>query len=199
MARNDDAWNTGDKRAEARQRGSELSVCAFDHCAPHTPFLFSSSSSLPRPQLQMNGFQNIPRDDKLPPIPPSDHGDPDHFTPTPPPKLSAHPPPIDTDSSLAIPELGTSSFRRLATCPDHMHHCYTDPTQPMTPITPTGLQPPRSPAADGKPKKVNPLTDLVETEKIYVDLLTGVIRVSIFATASLLPSHCYTAILRSTG
>ena len=35
-----------------------------------------------------------------------------------------------------------------------------------------------SPSGDDKgKKKSNPLTDLVETEKVYVDLLTGIIRV----------------------
>jgi len=107
----------------------------------------------------MNGFaSSAARDDKLPPIPPSDHDATDDFVPPPPPPTK--PPfslgPIDTQASLNVPE--------------------ADSSLPMTPITPTGLQPPRSPAADGKPKKVNPLTDLVETEKLYVDLLTGVIR-----------------------
>ncbi|KAI0673528.1 hypothetical protein C8Q78DRAFT_969215, partial [Trametes maxima] len=35
---------------------------------------------------------------------------------------------------------------------------------------------PSSPSVDGKPKKANPLTDLIDTEKVYVELLTGVIR-----------------------
>lgn len=38
-----------------------------------------------------------------------------------------------------------------------------------------------SPSGDDKgKKKSNPLTDLVETEKVYVDLLTGIIRVRRF-------------------
>ncbi|KAF8974012.1 Dbl homology domain-containing protein [Flammula alnicola] len=42
---------------------------------------------------------------------------------------------------------------------------------PPTPTTPS------SPSApDGKHKRANPLTDLVETEKIFVDQLTGIIR-----------------------
>ncbi|KAI0788546.1 hypothetical protein C8Q75DRAFT_719820 [Abortiporus biennis] len=45
-------------------------------------------------------------------------------------------------------------------------------------MTPTGFHPsaPPSPSADGKPKKTNPLMDLIETEKVYVELLTGIIR-----------------------
>lgn len=38
---------------------------------------------------------------------------------------------------------------------------------------------PPSPGGEGKSKKkINPLTDLIETEKVYVDLLTGIMRVS---------------------
>lgn len=29
----------------------------------------------------------------------------------------------------------------------------------------------------GKPKRANPLTDLVDTEKVFVEQLTGIIRV----------------------
>ncbi|KAH8102432.1 hypothetical protein BXZ70DRAFT_1006358 [Cristinia sonorae] len=102
----------------------------------------------------MNGLHSSHnREDDPPRIPPSDRDDADE--PPPPPPVKNIPPPIDTAASLAVPEL--------------------DPTLPMTPISPS-LHPPRSPAADGKPKKVNPLTDLVETEKVYVDLLTGIIR-----------------------
>jgi hypothetical protein len=35
-----------------------------------------------------------------------------------------------------------------------------------------------NPASDARPKKSNPLIDLLETERTYVDLLTGIIRVS---------------------
>ncbi|TFK30530.1 hypothetical protein FA15DRAFT_662501 [Coprinopsis marcescibilis] len=41
---------------------------------------------------------------------------------------------------------------------------------PPTPTTPT------SPGASTKPKKANPLTDLIDTEKAYVEHLTGIIR-----------------------
>ncbi|PPQ64415.1 hypothetical protein CVT26_002122 [Gymnopilus dilepis] len=41
---------------------------------------------------------------------------------------------------------------------------------PLTPSTPT------TPAPDGKQKRPNPLTDLVDTEKVFVDQLTGIIR-----------------------
>lgn len=43
---------------------------------------------------------------------------------------------------------------------------------PTTPTTRTNLSVP-----DPKPKRVNPLTDLVDSEKTFVDQLTGIIRV----------------------
>ncbi|PPQ70771.1 hypothetical protein CVT24_001058 [Panaeolus cyanescens] len=46
------------------------------------------------------------------------------------------------------------------------------PNPPMTPMTPTSP----NPSAEPKAKKPNPLTDLVDSEKIFVDLLTGIIR-----------------------
>jgi hypothetical protein len=51
------------------------------------------------------------------------------------------------------------------------------PTTPTTPTSPFVSSAPPSPAADGKSKKSNPLIDLVETEKLYVEQLTGIIRV----------------------
>lgn len=49
----------------------------------------------------------------------------------------------------------------------------------LTPMSSAGFDPTLpSPSGDDKgKKKSNPLTDLVETEKVYVDLLTGIIRV----------------------
>lgn len=41
------------------------------------------------------------------------------------------------------------------------------PVEPQTPSTPTST----------KAKKANPLIDLIDTEKTYVDNLTGIIRV----------------------
>ena len=42
---------------------------------------------------------------------------------------------------------------------------------PLTPTSPTG------PSILDKPKRANPLTDLVDSEKTFVDQLTGIIRV----------------------
>ena len=52
----------------------------------------------------------------------------------------------------------------------------------LTPMSSAGFDPALpSPSGDDKgKKKSNPLTDLVETEKVYVDLLTGIIRVRRF-------------------
>ncbi|KAF7800025.1 hypothetical protein EIP86_011268 [Pleurotus ostreatoroseus] len=46
---------------------------------------------------------------------------------------------------------------------------------PLTPISPGNFDP-SSPSSEKSKKKANPLTDLIETEKVYVDLLTGIIR-----------------------
>lgn len=54
---------------------------------------------------------------------------------------------------------------------------------PTTPTSPNIASAPPSPSTEGKPKKSNPLIDLIETEKVYVDQLTGIIRVC--ATASI--------------
>ncbi|KAI0094766.1 hypothetical protein BDY19DRAFT_914501 [Irpex rosettiformis] len=118
----------------------------------------NSSGQMPSP---------APFKDSLPPLPPSDHFD---NTPPPPPSKGPagndhqsaqhayhRPPPIDTSATLS-PHAGIQ-------------------IAPITPISPIGLGPSPAPAVDGQPKKkTNPLTDLVETEKLYVDLLTGIIR-----------------------
>ncbi|KII93560.1 hypothetical protein PLICRDRAFT_49601 [Plicaturopsis crispa FD-325 SS-3] len=115
------------------------------------------------------GLKPLPplaRQDKLPPTPPtsSDFDDPDFSPPPLPPKIQA-----DSDSDTAqfassgplpsLPSLGAF---------DHGLNV------PLTPTSPGGSSP-TSPL-DTKPKKSNPLIDLVETEKQYVDQLTGVIR-----------------------
>lgn len=50
---------------------------------------------------------------------------------------------------------------------------------PLTPNSAVSPSVPPSPSADGRPKKSNPLLDLIDTEKLYVDLLTGIIRVRV--------------------
>lgn len=55
---------------------------------------------------------------------------------------------------------------------------------PLTPVTPMPGEMPPSPSAQSadKAKKSNPLTDLIETEKLYVEQLTGIIRVRLSFT-----------------
>ncbi|KAL1951608.1 hypothetical protein VTO73DRAFT_757 [Trametes versicolor] len=109
------------------------------------------------------------KDEKLPSIPPLDFDD--RVLPATPPKIVHDPapdvppthkplPPIDVKASLGTSDLSLGSA-------------------PLTPITPApGSLPsiPPSPSSEGRSKKANPLTDLIDTEKVYVDLLTGIIR-----------------------
>ncbi|KAI0639797.1 hypothetical protein C8Q77DRAFT_1214236 [Trametes polyzona] len=110
------------------------------------------------------------KDEKLPPAPSLDFDD--RSLPAPPPKIVHDPapdappphkplPPIDVKAAT----LGTSDLSLGSA--------------PLTPLTPApGSLPsiPPSPSSEGKPKKANPLTDLIDTEKVYVELLTGIIR-----------------------
>ncbi|KAK0465075.1 uncharacterized protein EV420DRAFT_1512742 [Desarmillaria tabescens] len=101
-------------------------------------------------------FDSAARD--LPPPPPTAHSN-SAFVPPPPPKL-----PLD-------PPAGSSH---------HQSHAFTvsasDPglSAPSTPTSPTTPVSPSYP--ESKPKRSNPLTDLVDTEKNYVEQLTGIIR-----------------------
>ncbi|KAF7339399.1 hypothetical protein MSAN_02153800 [Mycena sanguinolenta] len=84
--------------------------------------------------------------------PPSDF---DPSSPPPPPPKGFHGAPLDLLPPSA-PFLG-SNISEL----------------PMTPATPMS---PISPESEAKQKRANPLTDLIDTEKSYVDQLTGIIR-----------------------
>ena len=146
--------------------------------------------------FQMNGIAKpLPepirdiRDDKLPPPPPSDHDTFSSSVPPPPPKFLHD----DLEHSNIIPHIDTSlagslesgtvhflsprpplSIRELTPVASGLH---VPPLTPMTPIGSNHSSVPPSPSVDGRPKKTNPLTDLIDTEKTYVDLLTGIIRV----------------------
>lgn len=95
-------------------------------------------------------------------------------------------PPQDAHRSPQLTDLPSFSSREPGILlepahprPPHSLFLYR-PAQilPLTPTTPlTPLHPSFSPP-DQKPKKSNPLNDLIDTEKTYVDLLTGIIRVS---------------------
>ena len=134
------------------------------------------------------------RNDKLPLPPPSDHDLHSSFVPPPPPKIvqdlepensyHTHPPvpPINTSLSPTSPDSGAVHFL----LPGGLHFpeltivasgLHVPPLTPMTPIGSTHSSVPPSPSQDPRPRKVNPLTDLIETEKTYVEFLTGIIRV----------------------
>lgn len=85
------------------------------------------------------------------------------------------PPPKTTD------DVPTSSLRERLQLPPilAMASLALDiPSSPMTPLSPSvPSNSTESPTFPGeRPKKPSPLTDLIESEKLYVDLLTGVIR-----------------------
>ncbi|THG98382.1 hypothetical protein EW026_g3805 [Hermanssonia centrifuga] len=112
------------------------------------------------------------RDDRLPPLPPSHYDNSAtgwDVSPPPPPKHS-----LDR-------EYETSQYNtRGHNLPD-IHSSALSPhdgfdVPPITPISPVGSTPSSPSGAPRARKKVNPLTDLIETEKVYVDLLTGIIR-----------------------
>lgn len=77
-----------------------------------------------------------------------------------------NPPRLAADSTLLPPPLPPSS----GSSPDAAIRLPSTPTIPITPLSPSFSSP------DVKPKKANPLNDLIDTEKTYVDQLTGVIR-----------------------
>ncbi|KAJ6610077.1 hypothetical protein B0H10DRAFT_2294124 [Mycena sp. CBHHK59/15] len=96
-------------------------------------------------------------DAKLPPVPPDAHDHDDHGLPPPPPKTVASGPPLPLDlhssPSLLRPPMDAS----------------------LTPLSPTSPTSPDS-SIEAKQRRANPLTDLIDTEKSYVDQLTGIIR-----------------------
>ncbi|KDR85085.1 hypothetical protein GALMADRAFT_233698 [Galerina marginata CBS 339.88] len=75
--------------------------------------------------------------------------------PSPPPKPPLSAPSSPAPQSLVLPPSNSAGGLNA----------------PLTPTTPTSPYPP-----EGKPKRANPLTDLVDTEKAFVDQLTGIIR-----------------------
>ncbi|KAH9486848.1 hypothetical protein JR316_0000913 [Psilocybe cubensis] len=109
-----------------------------------------------QPDPAFNSRAPSPLDAKLPPPPPADIDEP--LAPPPPAKQDTLPslPPIQAPQALTLPPLGSLGAGLNA---------------PLTPTTPTSPS-----ATDGKSKRANPLTDLVDTEKAFVDQLTGIIR-----------------------
>ncbi|TFK77011.1 hypothetical protein BDN72DRAFT_830181 [Pluteus cervinus] len=102
--------------------------------------------------LSVDNFQEKPlpvltRDESLPPLPPAASSSLNASLPP----LPNHPSPLSFSSNIPLSDLGI-------------------PPTPTTPLTPSASQ------QDGRPKKSNPLTDLIDTERAYVDHLAGVIR-----------------------
>ncbi|KAI0051674.1 hypothetical protein FA95DRAFT_1586995 [Auriscalpium vulgare] len=100
--------------------------------------------------------------DKLPPPPPQDAQSPSFAPPQPPPKLN-HP----GDTAPPSPDLPLlpSDAPPLATLSPNHNALPPTPNSPLSTFS-----------ADSRVKRSNPLIDLIETEKVYVDQLTGIIR-----------------------
>lgn len=124
----------------------------------------------------------VTRDDPLPPIP---HEPTDTLSvPPPPPKVFLLPPSFDRRISFSLSLLQLLPHPSMQVCTFLHPDCYHsfDAVAPLVltiPLTPTTPLSPNTPLNnENKPKKANPLNDLIDTEKQYVDQLTGVIRVS---------------------
>ena len=132
---------------------------------------------------QSNKALPLPLKDTLPPAPPQDH--PHSLSPPPhlPPKSNPHydssslsngsrPPPTPIHIPAPDDFLGQSdALRSFSTAVSHTACFPLDPnTGPGTPASPA--------SSDIRVKRTNPLVDLMDTEKLYVEQLTGVIRVS---------------------
>ncbi|THH18413.1 hypothetical protein EW146_g2567 [Bondarzewia mesenterica] len=106
-----------------------------------------------------------PGANKLPPPPPDDQFSSSYAPPQPPPKFN-----FDSEQSSSPaglrPQFIDTSFSADSLTPGPNHALPPTPTSPASSIS----------SADGRVKKSNPLIDLIETEKTYVDQLTGVIR-----------------------
>ncbi|TFK57175.1 hypothetical protein OE88DRAFT_1650792 [Heliocybe sulcata] len=112
------------------------------------------------------------RDEKLPPLPPQTTELP---LPSPPPKI------LQNDGELDPAEKQARGLRPAPIATPAYGDTSLGPGSsqlPLTPISPSGSvsSGPSSPGGAGKSKRANPLVDLIETEKLYVDQLAGIIR-----------------------
>ena len=71
---------------------------------------------------------------------------------------------------MSMPASSDAGQSTLTKAISSQHHT-TDFKGPLTPTSPA------SPTVPNKSKRANPLTDLVDSEKIFVEQLTGIIRV----------------------
>ncbi|KAJ3719826.1 hypothetical protein C8R42DRAFT_671889 [Lentinula raphanica] len=85
------------------------------------------------------------------------------------------PPPDDFEQTLTPPRTPFKSSDSPASRPLQLGAlpAFEPLSLPSTPITPLS---PNSPSDGTKPKKANPLNDLIDTERAYVDQLTAIIR-----------------------
>jgi len=120
-----------------------------------------------------------PVKESLPPIPPQDHPHLFSSPPHPPPKSNPHyepslsnglrPAPIDIPSADEFLGQGDALrsflYRRFSSCllPSELNAGSGTPTSPAS--------------SEIRAKRTNPLVDLIDTEKLYVEQLTAIIRV----------------------
>ncbi len=136
--------------------------------------LVSKDDDLPKPPL------SSPSRDELP-LPP----------PPLPPKINCDIPEGEeipsTHSASAARSAPTSPFRETLSIPE----ISSPPESPSFASTSHSSSPQSLSAVDARPKKANPFVDLMETEKSYVDTLSGIIRVSWFAKCGALFTYLY--------
>jgi hypothetical protein len=142
------------------------------------------------PVLQSNKALPSLAKDMLPAVPPPADPPFSSSPPPPPPKFlpdsdtslpsnDLRPPPIDVALSNEFLGQGTpSTFFPLP----RLSHAYLlgfrlDLDAASGPLSSPALSIPASPSPDSRAKRANPLVDLIDTEKLYVDQLAGVIRV----------------------
>lgn len=131
------------------------------------------------PSTSSKALPPLSKDDDLPPPPPSPSQG--NVTETPPPP----PPKITLDDLPGLPNLNLGLKDSLHSAPGSPlrealspHAFATPPDSPAFSVGSSSMMGPPSPTADSsRPKKLNPFVDLLETEKTYVETLSGIIRV----------------------
>lgn len=133
-----------------------------------------------------------PVKDSLPPIPPQDHPHPFSSPPHLPPKSNPHYEPSSLSNGLRPPPapIDIPSPDDFLGQGDALRPFSTADSSSLFALLPPDLNAgsgiPTSPASpDIRAKRTNPLVDLIDTEKLYVDQLTGIIRVRFLSRATL--------------
>ena len=142
-------------------------------------FMLSGNNT---PSKAFKALPPLAKDDDLPPPPFSPEGSAvTSLPPLPPPKITL-------EDLLELPGLNLSSKDGLLSAPGSPlrealspHGIGSPPDSPAFSVGSSSMMAPPSPTADSsRPKKLNPFVDLLETEKTYVDTLSGIIRVWYF-------------------